>query len=231
MNTIYLRNADGGVVDPPIIRDYERRIFAAMEETDYLEIARLTGEYNQARDQRIKLEEGDDSPGLGWSDDDLRGGLREDQTGMDLRPSAPAGMPVSVTDEQYRQNQVLLAQMREMQEQMRQLIEAGKTDQATDQPTQEPDAPARPLGWTEPPAGAPTAKPNPTVAASEPTGLVAGQGGVPSVDPNQQVGAVRPLDAAERPDDATTPQGEAGPSQGPAGPGPGPGAPQGGDQS
>lgn len=58
---MYRRTEEGKVIDPPIIPDYEQRIYAAMNAADEREAERLTREYETERtklaDERDKREQ------------------------------------------------------------------------------------------------------------------------------------------------------------------------------
>lgn len=183
--TLYQRNADGGVINPPIIPEYEARIVAAMHAADYNSIARVTAEYNAERDTLVKSEEGDDSTGLGWSAQDMRGGLPEGATGADIRPRFPDGgpvMPAGMNDAQLAELQQARADMREMRAMMATLIQQGAVQgQTMDAPTPSVEA-AKPLGATTVTAG-PADKPTPSVVAATPlgsTGVTAGPADPPN---------------------------------------------------
>lgn len=59
---MYQRNEDGKVIDPPVIPDYERRVYAAMESDpgNTVKIERLTREYEQARNDLADQEDADE---------------------------------------------------------------------------------------------------------------------------------------------------------------------------
>lgn len=48
---MYKRTEEGAVIDPPIIPDYEQRIYAAMNAADQREAERLTREYEVEREK------------------------------------------------------------------------------------------------------------------------------------------------------------------------------------
>jgi hypothetical protein len=179
---IYQRNADGGVINPPVIQTYEQQIHDAAQRCDFAAILRLTADYNAERDRIVRFEEGGDSKGLGWSDDDMRGGVGEDATVQDIRPRFPDGppqMPAGMDDAMLAEQQQLRGEVRELRMLLSQLAAQGQVPGVQqDAPTPTVDA-AKPTGGTTVSAG-PMDAPTPTVAAAAPTGLMPGQGDIPT---------------------------------------------------
>lgn len=187
MNT-YQRNGEGAVINPPIIQAYEREMHEAQAACDFGAMLSIGARYNAERDARVKADEGANSDGLGWTDDDMRGGVGEDATALTIRPRFPDGsgqpiMPAGTDDAMLAEQQQLRAEMRELRKLMAEMAAQGKTaDVRTDAPTPEVVSPTTPLGSTGVTAG-PTDKPTPSVAASRPlgyTGVTAGQADPPN---------------------------------------------------
>jgi hypothetical protein len=96
---MYKRTDDGKVIDPPIIKSYERDIYDAMERADTAEIQRLTVEYDEERtaladkqDARERQREQDQA----LKDADLRDAIRAQNAPA---PAAPAPVtPEGVTE-------------------------------------------------------------------------------------------------------------------------------------
>lgn len=66
----YRRDADGNVLNPPVIKEFEQRLKEAHFANDDREIARIQKEYNKARDQKVERDESDDDDELLDDDDD-----------------------------------------------------------------------------------------------------------------------------------------------------------------
>lgn len=169
---IYQRNTDGGVINPPIIQSYERDLHDANQRCDFAGILRLTAKYNAERNELVMADEGTDT-GLGWTADDMRGGVGENATAFDIRPRFPEGqqyMPAGVDEAQLARDEQMRGEMREMRAMLAQLVAQGAAVPAgaMDTPTPAVDA-AKPTGGTTISAG-PSDKPTPYVEPSAPTG-------------------------------------------------------------
>lgn len=197
----YQRNADGAVINPPIIKRFEDDMHSAQARCDFGAIIRITAEYNRERDAIVKSEEGGER-GLGWTDDDMRGGVGEDATALSIRPRFPDGppqLPAGMDDALLVQNEQLRAEMREVRMLLAQLAAQGQVpDATTDKPTPVVEAAAKPLGGTGVTSG-PMDKPTASVSASQPlggTGVTAG----PADPPNPAPPIYMPPPATDDPD-------------------------------
>jgi hypothetical protein len=195
----YTRNTDGGVINPPIIQSYERDIHDAAQRSDYAAIMRITADYNKARDEIVRFDEGGDSKGLGWSDDDMRGGVGPDATVQDIRPRFPDGppqMPAGMDDAMLAEQQQLRGEVRELRLLIAQLAAQGQIAGAQqDAPTPTVEA-AQPTGSTTVTAG-PVDAPTPSVTAVKPIGLMPGEGNIPANPVAPATGATDDTDQAK----------------------------------
>jgi hypothetical protein len=197
----YQRNADGAVINPPVIANFEQQMHDAQARVDFGAIIRVTAAYNAERDAIVKSEEGPDSKGLGWTDDDMRGGLKEDDGAYAIRPKFPDGsgqpiMPAGMDDAMLAEQQQLRGEMRELRALMAQLAAQGQVPGAAqDAPTPHVEA-AKPTGATTVTAG-PSDAPTPFVSAAQPTGLMPGEGGIPDTAPSDGTDATGATDSSE----------------------------------